>query len=74
MVTRNVRDFRPLHARLMSRGEAHYGVIFLPRSQLLAEEGIGDVVRALHRLLIASTADETLLSQERWLTPEELSE
>jgi hypothetical protein len=67
LVTRNVRDYRPLHARFLSRAEAHFGLIYVPRSNLLAEAAIGEPVGSLGRLLQRAASDDALLSQEHWL-------
>ena len=59
IVTNNVRDFQPIHRRLIARGEEHSGMIFtsdasLPRNKT----GIPAWVATLDELLKAHPSDD----------------
>ena len=67
VATRNVRDFRPIHARYLSKAETHHGLVRLTGRHSLAAKGIGELVRALADLLRRWPDDDALISQELWL-------
>ena len=67
VVTHNVKDFRPLAAERLARGQGHGGLILLPstrtRTRAMAEplaDAIENVVRA---------HPDGLESSERWIGP-----
>jgi len=67
VVTRNVQDYRPIRARQLSRGEAHFGLILVPRRFSLSRAGFGQLTQALDELLERLEDDRTLASAEYWL-------
>ena len=61
IVTPNLRDFRPLHAELLTPGSAgHSGFVFVPVTFHLTRAAVGAVVAALEAKLAAypGAADE----------------
>lgn len=68
IVTRNVRDFRPLHAIYLSRGDRHYGMIFLARAELLRSGALGELVEAIATVLENNRSDEALMLNEWWVS------
>ena len=68
VVTNNVRDFRVAHARVLARGDTHYGVIYtldgsLPRNKA----AISLWVTTLERFLHPHESDDALLNRTRVL-------
>lgn len=68
VVTNDIRDFRLLHARYLTMGIAHYGIVLVSgQSRLLSRAGIGSLVAALERLLKDLPAEDALRDLERFL-------
>lgn len=67
VVTRNVRDYRPIHARYLSRNEAHFGLLLVPRRFSLSRAGFGRLTQALDELFKSCKDDRSLESTEYWL-------
>ncbi len=67
LVTQNVQDYRPIHARHLSRGEAHFGLILVSRRFSLSRTGFGPLTEALDRLLNRLDHHRSLESAEHWL-------
>lgn len=67
IVTANYADFRALHHVYLSRGERHWGVVFVPRRFSLAEAGFGRLIGALERLMNEHPQDDALEGVETWL-------
>jgi hypothetical protein len=68
VATANYQDFRPLHEVYLSRGDRHYGLLFIPRRYSLAREGFGRLIEALARFLTEHPSENALESAEAWLT------
>ena len=67
VVTANLRDFRPLHAELVvSGGEGHAGMVFVPASFRLTRDATGRIVDVLEALLAEYPADGDFVSGEAW--------
>jgi hypothetical protein len=68
IVTTNLRDFRPLHAELITPGSAgHSGFVFVPVSFRLTKAGIGRLVTALEEKLATYPGEHDLANGETWL-------
>ena len=68
VVTNDIRDFRLLHARHLTMGIAHYGIVLVSgRSHNLRRAGVGDLVAALEKLLADLPAEEALRDLELFL-------
>ena len=67
VVTHDIRGFRRLHSTYLSRGDSHFGLIYIRSARDLTAEAIGDVVRALIRVLQEAATDDALMSRELWL-------
>ena len=67
-VTNNIRDFRPLHARYLTTGVMHYGIVLVPASAYsFKRSGVGALVQGLDQLLTSSPSDDALRDTERFL-------
>jgi predicted nuclease of predicted toxin-antitoxin system len=68
IVTANVRDFLPIHARFLSQGEQHSGLVLTSdRKYPRTAPGFGRLIAALAELLDAHRRDSTLRSDVLWL-------
>jgi hypothetical protein len=68
IVTKDIRDFRPLHAELVTaEGPGHPGMVFVPASISLAKAATGQVVSALEAKLAEYPGDEDLANGETWV-------
>ena len=68
IVTTNLRDFRPLHAELITPGSAgHSGFVFVPVTIRLTRAALGNLVSALEAKLAAYPGENDLGNGETWL-------
>lgn len=68
IVTKNVRDFRPLHTELVAAdGPGHPGMVFLPGSFRLTKAATGQIVGALEAKLADYPGEEDLTNGETWV-------
>lgn len=68
VVTANLRDFRPLHAELVTaRGEGHSGMAFVPASFRLTRAATGRIVDALEVRLAEYPGYGDLANGETWI-------
>jgi hypothetical protein len=69
IVTRDLGDVRPLLADALRRGQATYGLVYVPRRFALNREGLGPIVTTLDALLIAHPAFDAAVTAggEIWL-------
>ncbi len=68
VVTENVRDFLPIHGWFLNHGEQHCGLILTsPRKYPRTEDGFGNVVTALAKLLADRPGSSSLRSDVLWL-------
>ncbi len=67
VITSNVKDFRPLAAQRLARGETHAGLILIP-SKPARTRGAGErLVDAIDRIL--AEHPDGLRATERWIPP-----
>ena len=66
VVTRDVKDFRPLALHALVSGHGHFGVVFVARS--LGGRDPGPLLKALQELLAAHPAEGPGRNREFWLT------
>lgn len=67
VVTNNVKDFRPLVAERLARGQAHGGLILLPSSRIRTRAAVAVLADAIERVL--RDHPDGLGSGERWIGP-----
>ncbi len=67
VVTNNVKDFRPLAAERLARGQSHAGLILLPSSRTRSRAAIGNLVDSIEAVLREHPGG--LDSSERWIGP-----
>jgi hypothetical protein len=68
IVTANLRDFRPLHVELITRGSAgHAGFVFVPATYHLTRADTGRIVAALASKLSEYPGDQDLANGETWI-------
>jgi len=68
IVTTNLRHFRPLHAELITPGNAgHAGFVFVPTTYRLTKADIGRMVVALEAKLAEHPGEPGLANGETWL-------
>ena len=68
IVTKNVRDFRPLHAELVAaEGPGHPGMVFVPGSFRLTQAATGQIVSVLEAKLAEYPGDDDLANGETWV-------
>lgn len=68
VVTRNVRDFRPLHHQAITwGGPGHDGMIFLAGAYRGTRAGSGRIIAALEAILVKYPGERDLANGEEWL-------
>lgn len=68
VVTMNVRDFRPLHAELITpSGEGHFGFVLLPTMYRLTRHDAGRLITALEAKLTEYPGEDDLANGETWV-------
>jgi len=68
VVTKNVRDFRPLRAELVAvGGQGHAGMVFVPASVPRGTAATGQLIAALETKLAEDPGDEDLANEETWI-------
>lgn len=67
VVTNNVKDFRPLAAERLARGQAHGGLILLPSSRIRTRAAVAALADAIESLL--REHPDGMSSRERWIAP-----
>jgi predicted nuclease of predicted toxin-antitoxin system len=67
MITNNVKDFRPLAAELLARGQTHAGLILLPSSRARTRSSVEHLADAIEGVL--RDHPDGLVSSERWVGP-----
>ncbi len=65
VVTNNIKDFRPIAARRIQRGEGHPGLILIPSSVPRTLGATAQLARMLERLMLENP--DGLRNSERWL-------
>jgi predicted nuclease of predicted toxin-antitoxin system len=67
VITNNVKDFRPLAAERLARGESHAGLILLLSKRARTRPAIELLAGAIERILLEHP--DGLRDTERWITP-----
>jgi predicted nuclease of predicted toxin-antitoxin system len=65
VITNNVKDFRPLAAERLARGDSHAGVILLPSTRTRTRGAVEMLANAIEEIL--AEHPDGLLATERWL-------
>jgi predicted nuclease of predicted toxin-antitoxin system len=67
VITNNVKDFRPLAAERLARGESHAGLILLPSTRTRTRDAVEMLADAIDHVL--REHPDGLLATERWIPP-----
>jgi hypothetical protein len=67
VVTNNVKDFRPLAAERLARGESHAGLILLPSTRTRTR-GVAEILANAIEQILREHPDD-LPAAERWIPP-----
>jgi hypothetical protein len=65
VITNNVKDFRPLAAERLARGESHAGLILLPSKRARTRGAVERLVDAIDRILVEHP--DGLRATDRWI-------
>jgi len=68
VITNNVKDFRPLAAERLARGESHAGLILIPSTRTRTRAAVEPLADAIERVLREHPSG--LTSTECWVAPE----
>ncbi len=68
IVTKNLRDFRPLHYDAIAPGgPGHYGMIFMPGAYRRTKDDTGRIISALEAKLRQYPGEADLANGEDWI-------
>lgn len=67
VITNNVKDFRPLAAERLARGETHPGLILLPSTRTRTRAAVEMLADAIEHIL--RERPDGLPSTEQWVAP-----
>jgi len=67
VITNNVKDFRPLAAERLARGESHAGLILLPSTRARMRGAVDRLANAIGQIL--HEHPDGLPTTERWVPP-----
>ena len=67
VITNNVKDFRPLAAERLARGESHAGLILLPSTRTRTRGAVETLTNAIEQIL--RKHPDGLAATERWTRP-----
>ena len=67
VITNNVKDFRPLAAERLARGQTHGGLILLPSSRTRTRASVERLADAIESVL--RSHPDGLASSEQWVGP-----
>ena len=67
VITNNVKDFRPLAAERLARGESHAGLILLPSTRTRTPGAVEMLATAIEQIL--REHPDGLPATERWIPP-----
>jgi hypothetical protein len=67
VITNNVKDFRPIAAERLARGESHAGLILLPSNWTRTRGAVEMLADAIEHIL--REYPDGLLATERWIPP-----
>ena len=67
VITNNVKDFRPLAAERLARGDSHAGLILIPSARTRTRGAVEILANAIEQVL--SEHPDGLPASERWVPP-----
>lgn len=67
LITNNVKDFRPLAAERLARGESHAGLILLPSTRTRTRGAVDMLASAIEQIL--RKHPDGMPATERWIPP-----
>jgi len=67
VITNNVKDFRPLAAERLARGESHAGLILLPSSRTRTRDAVEMLANGIEQIFRENP--DGLPATERWIPP-----
>jgi predicted nuclease of predicted toxin-antitoxin system len=67
VITNNVKDFRPLAAERLARGESHAGLILLPSTHTRTRAAVEMLANEIEQIL--HEHPDGLPATERWIAP-----
>ncbi len=67
VVTRNIRDFRPLNVASLTAGTRHFGIVLVSARYSLRRDDLRPVITALEALLASHPEDDALRDREWFL-------
>jgi predicted nuclease of predicted toxin-antitoxin system len=67
VITNNIKDFRPLAAERLARGQSHGGLILLPSKRTRTRAAVEGLADAIETVLKAHP--DGVESSERWIGP-----
>ena len=67
VITNNVKDFRPLAAERLARGESHAGLILLPSTRTRTRDAVEMLANPIEQILHEHL--DGLTASERWVPP-----
>jgi predicted nuclease of predicted toxin-antitoxin system len=67
VITNNVKDFRPLAAERLARGESHAGLILLPSTRTRTRGAVERLANAIEQIF--REHPDGLVASERWISP-----
>lgn len=67
VITNNVKDFRPIGAERLARGESHAGLILLPSTRARTRGAVERLADAIDRIF--TEHPDGLAAAERWIPP-----
>ncbi len=67
VITNNIKDFRPLAAERLARGQSHGGLLLLPSKRTRTRAAVEGLADAIETVLKADS--DGLESSERWIGP-----
>ena len=71
VITNNVKDFRPLAAERLARGDSHAGLILLPSTRTRTRHAVRMLANAIEQIL--SDYPDGLPGSEKWIPPAQRS-
>jgi predicted nuclease of predicted toxin-antitoxin system len=67
VITNNVKDFRPLAAERLARGESHAGLILLPSTRMRTRGAVEMLANAIEQIF--REHPDGMPAAERWIPP-----
>ena len=67
VITNNIKDFRPLAAEALAKGQSHAGLILLPSSRTRTRAAVAQLAAVIEQVISEHT--NGLQDSERWIGP-----